>query len=198
MISRSGIILLLLLAAGCDRQSPAPIQANQAQADGAQSDETSPDEATSAPAAAARGINRSFKGEAVTAAPFETPGGETVTLASFRGKPVLLNLWATWCAPCVAEMPTLDAAAATLGDTVTVLAVSQDLQGAAKVDPFFAKAKFRALEPYRDQQMALSLAFQANLPTTVLIDKEGREVWRLTGTRDWNSPESRALIAEAT
>ena len=63
-------------------------------------------------------------------ATFRGPDDAPVTLASFRGQPLLVNLWATWCAPCVAEMPTLDALAAKSGETMTVIAVAQDLKGA--------------------------------------------------------------------
>jgi len=110
---------------------------------------------------------------------------------------VLLNLWATWCAPCVAEMPTLDALADRLNGKLTVLAVSQDLEGAAKVDPFFRNARFTRLQPYRDPQASLSIAYQANLPTTILFDSTGKEVWRMYGSANWAGPSTAALIAEA-
>jgi thiol-disulfide isomerase/thioredoxin len=74
-------------------------------------------------------------------------GAVAVTLAAFRGKPLLVNLWATWCAPCVREMPTLDRLAVREKDKLQVLVISQDLDGAAKVTPFVEKAKFAALQP---------------------------------------------------
>ncbi len=119
-------------------------------------------------------------------------------LAAFKGRPVLLNLWATWCAPCVAEMPTLDLAATALGDKIAVVAASQDLDGAAKVRPFMQKAKFKTLTPYLDPKIALSLAYQANLPTTIMLDSKGVEVWRMTGGYEWDSPAAAKLIAEAS
>src|SRR3546814_5230970 len=67
------------------------------------------------------------------------------TLFRSRGKPLLVNLWATWCAPCVAEMPTLDKLAAARGDTMQVIAVAMDLQGAEVVDPWFQKAGLTTL-----------------------------------------------------
>src|SRR3546814_15500218 len=70
------------------------------------------------------------------------------TLFRSRGKPLLVHLWATWCAPCVAEMPTLDKLAAARGDAMTVLAVAMDLQGAEVVDPWFQKAGLTQLQPY--------------------------------------------------
>ena len=70
-------------------------------------------------------LDRSHKGEAAPMTPFQSPSGATVTLTNFQGKPVLLNLWATWCAPCVKEMPTLDALAQSLGDSVQVITLSR-------------------------------------------------------------------------
>ena len=157
----------------------------------------SPDEATGTPAAPVEKIDRSHKGETGPAISFTAPDGKAVTLASFKGKPLLLNLWATWCAPCVAEMPTLDAVAGSLKGKVQVVAVSQDLQGAEKVTPFFAQKAFTTLQPYLDTKAALSIAYQANLPTTILYDSDGREVWRMLGGYEWNTPAAAKLIAEA-
>lgn len=145
---------------------------------------------------AARAIDRSHKGEAARTEPFTDPAGKRVTIADFAGKPVLLNLWATWCAPCVAEMPTIDAVAGRLDGKVHVLTVSQDLEGAAKVTPFFAKGGYRHLQPYLDSDAGLSIGYQANLPTTILFDASGHEVWRVAGGMDWTSPQAAALIAE--
>lgn len=196
-----GLVGLGLLVAGCDRKSPAPEQANVVAANTASADEVAPgpapDEATG-PTASAEKLDRSHKGEAGPAVAFTAPDGKPVTLASFKGKPLLLNLWATWCAPCVAEMPTLDAAAKSQAGKVQVIAVSQDMQGAEKVTPFFTQKKFAALQPYLDTKLGLSLAYQANLPTTILYDSAGKEVWRMTGGYEWNTPEAAKLIAEAS
>lgn len=204
MSSRVLIVCLLgsaLMVAGCDRKSPPPEQANVADATAASADEVAPDEATGGATggttAPAEKIDRSHKGEAGPAVSFTAPGGKTVTLADFKGKPLLLNLWATWCGPCVAEMPTLDAVAGTLKGKVQVVAVSQDLQGAEKVTPFFAQKKFANLQPYLDAKAGLSLAYQANLPTTILYDSDGKEVWRMLGGNEWNTPAAAKLIAEA-
>ena len=210
MSSRAAIACLLgasLLAAGCDRKSQAPEQANEqanAQANtGAETNATtaiSPDEVQPGPTPGAKTttFDRAHKGEPAPTLAFTGPDGAPVTLAAFRGKPVLLNLWATWCAPCVAEMPTLDAAAKTLGGKVVVLTVSQDLDGAAKVTPFFAQHRFQALKPYLDPKLGLSLAYQANLPTTILLDSTGHEVWRRAGGTDWTSADAAKAIAEAS
>ena len=98
----------------------------------------------------------------------------------------------TWCAPCVAELPTLDKAAA----TVTTVALNQG-EDAGKVGPFLAKAKLAHVQPLLDPDMGVSLGLSANLPTTVLYDANGKEVWRVTGGRDWSSAESARLIGEA-
>lgn len=196
------VIPLLLLAVvsigGCNKQPPA----------GSQASETIQGPATNgAPANAAvtetvveeviGTIDRSHKGEAAPATPFESPAGATVTLASFKGHPVLLNLWATWCAPCVKEMPTLDTLAQSLGDSVQVIALSQDLEGSKKVDPFFQHAGFRKLQPWLDTNAAMSSGLTVNLPETILYDSEGKEVWRMAGGMDWTGQTARELVAEA-
>ncbi len=174
---------------GCDRKSPAPEQANTVAA-------ISPDEAAPAgPAVPTSHLDRSHRGAAMPTVAFQTLDGRPATLAQFRGKPLLVNLWATWCAPCLKEMPTLDVLAAR--GTVRLLPVSQDLDGAAKVKPYFAKVGLKALQPALDPKLGLSLAYQANLPTSILYDSAGKEVWRYTGGLDWTGTEAKGLLAEA-
>jgi len=195
---RSAISLLLLgtlMIAGCDKRSGPGSQAN----------ETIPaaNAASGAPAAAEapadKGkIDRSHKGEAGPATPFTDPDGKKTTLAAFKGKPVLLNLWATWCIPCRAEMPTLDALAGQKGDALPVITLSQDFKGRESVDPYFAKAGFKHLKPWTDMDAAFSLGMQANLPTTILYDAAGKEVWRVSGEMDWAGAKAAALLAEAS
>lgn len=187
------LLTVPLMIGGCDRQSPQPEQAASNVA------APSPDEVTSAaaPVATPSTIDYSHKGAAEPTASFTAPDGKSVTLADFKGKPVLLNLWATWCAPCIKEMPTLDALAAKEGSAVTILAVSQDLEGKAKVVPFFKAHGFPHLEPYLDPKLALSTALQANLPMTILYDSTGHEVWRVIGGYDWSTPEAATNVAEA-
>lgn len=181
------------MIAGCDRQK---------QQDG----QAAPEKAiVSAPEAGPTGgseqfhhvIDRSHAGTSALDASFKGPDDSIVTLAQFRGRPLLVNLWATWCAPCVAEMPTLDRMAATMGDRMTVLAVAEDLQGAAIVDPWFQKAGLTTLQPFVDPQNGLLDAANSALPTTILYDASGREVWRVVGAMDWQGKEAGTLLAEA-
>ena len=176
------LLFFALLLAGC--------KAEQAKAP------ETPEPAQGGARAAGR-LDRSQAGTPAPDAEFESPEGEAASFADFRGKPLLVNLWATWCAPCVAEMPTLDALARR-DQRIEVLAVSQDLNGQEKVDAFFAKRKFEMLEPYLDPELILMTQLGiSTLPTTILYDAEGREVWRMTGMEDWTAPRAAALIAEA-
>jgi thiol-disulfide isomerase/thioredoxin len=143
-------------------------------------------------------LDRSNAGSAAPATEFEDPDGAPASLADFRGKPVLVNLWATWCAPCVAEMPTLDSLAAREGERLKVLTVSEDLDGREKVEAFFARRGYRNLETWLDPQMALMEALKVDtLPTTILYDPEGREVWRVVGMEDWQSGRAALRLKEA-
>lgn len=198
MLSRSVMLLLptavsaALTLVACDNRAPSPGQANGASSPDASS-EVAPDEVTAAPAAPKAGFDRSHRGEAAPTAGFTDLAGTPRTMADFRGKPVLVNLWATWCAPCVKELPTLDRAAA----TIRVAAISQDMDGAAKVRPFLEQRKLARVEPYLDPKLSLGTAFAANLPVTILYDASGKEVWRRTGDFDWSSPDAAKAIAEA-
>ena len=75
--------------------------------------------------------------------------------------------------------------------------MSQDLEGAAKVTPFFAKGGYKHLKPYLDPKTGLSIAYNASLPTSVLYDSTGHEVWRMTGGMDWTSETAKELLGEA-
>ena len=125
-------------------------------------------------------------------------GGElnAVVLSDFRGRTVLLNLWATWCPPCVEEMPMLDALQATLGGPdFEVVALSVDRGGVDPVREFYERTGVRRLGVYVDPSaMALDALDAFGLPTTLLIDPEGREIGRLTGPAVWDSPEMVAFL----
>lgn len=192
--------LLLLAGLGaCDRQSPAPGQgqANSSAEVPATSSEVK------GPGGSAKGafsytIDRSKAGTAAPDFTFAGPDGADASLQDFAGKPVLVNLWATWCAPCVAEMPTLDAVATTYGKRLAVLTISQDSQGASVVKPFFEKHKLPNLQGWIDPENQFGFHYATGmLPTTVLYDAQGKEMVRVVGAMDWHSQEGRALIEAA-
>lgn len=201
--SRSLISLLLLgvALAACDKQS-----APSGQDNAATSGEVTPGEvAPSAPGGKAPAPTPAYvidRGKAGTALPdftFRDDKGKDVTLEAFEGKPILVNLWATWCAPCVAEMPQLDRIAGTHAKAgLQVLTISQDMTGADKVLPFFAAKGFRHIRPWLDPENRFAFHYATGLlPTSVLYDAQGREVARVTGALDWEGEEARALIEEA-
>lgn len=181
----------LLLLGACDRQSG---DSGQAVREG---QESAADAAPPPPPGLSGELDISKRGEAAPDVRFTAPDGSPATLADFRGKPLLVNLWATWCAPCVVEMPTLDALAEREKDRLQVLVVSQDLQGAEIVEPFFAKNDFTLLKPYTDTENGLGFAYATGImPTTILYDSQGKEVWRMLGGMDWNGSRAAALMAD--
>jgi thiol-disulfide isomerase/thioredoxin len=183
---------IVLLVAGCDRESAGNSQ---------QAATATPSPAASGDAEALTGmLDRSHKGDPLPDATIEGPNGVKLKLSELKGAPVLVNLWATWCAPCVKEMPTLDRLAADPGSP-RILAVSQDLKGAAVVNPFLQQHPFLHLQTWLDSDANLSLMLggasgSTTLPTTVLYDAQGKEIWRMVGGYDWASDEAKALVAE--
>jgi thiol-disulfide isomerase/thioredoxin len=127
---------------------------------------------------------------------FQDAAGKPLRLADFHGKVVLLNLWATWCVPCRAEMPTLDRLQAQLGGAgFEVVALSIDRSGMKAVDPFFHKIGLAHLARYLDPSgEAAGHLGLLGLPTTLLIDPEGRELGRLVGPAEWDSTEMIAFL----
>ncbi len=125
---------------------------------------------------------------------FATADGTTLTMADFQGQMVLINLWATWCAPCLREMPMLDTLAAEAeGPGLTVIALNQDRAGLEAALPYWEDKAFTALDLYLDDGLATGRALKpTGLPLTVLIDKDGREIARLAGIAEWDDP---AVIA---
>jgi thiol-disulfide isomerase/thioredoxin len=187
--------LLLALLGACDRQSAPKEQAEPATAE--------------KPAKAGFGLESEsglkaelsyrFAGRLAPDAAFTGADGREVSLADYAGRPLLVNLWATWCAPCKAEMPTLDALAALEEGEVSVIVVSQDLQGRKPVRAFFDSARIANLEPFTDPENRLSAAVGGTiaLPTTILYDSTGREVWRIVGGVEWDDAEIAKLLDEA-
>lgn len=122
---------------------------------------------------------------------FEDAAGRMRSLAEFKGKLVLLNLWATWCAPCREEMPALDRLQATLGGPrFEVLALSIDQQGAEVARKFFAEVGVKSLALYVDRSAQAAFKLGAvGLPSTLLVDARGQEIGRHVGPAQWDSPE---------
>lgn len=175
--------LLLASTGACHRQASPPPQAQ-------------PD-AAAAPQATIKAVDVASKGKLAPAVAFTDAAGKEVKLTDFKGKPLLVNLWATWCVPCVKELPTLDALAGQ-GGNLQVVAVSEDMEGSRVVPPFLAKRGLKTLKPYMDATNALLLALkEPGLPVSILYDAEGKEVWRMRGDLDWTSARAKTLIAQA-
>lgn len=128
-------------------------------------------------------------GVAVPEFEFNTADGTVRTLADYAGQGVVVNFWATWCVPCVAEMPALDALARLMApDRVAVLALSSDRGGAAPVERFYREKKIQTLAVLLDPRGTAARALGARgIPTTVLIDRTGKERGRVEGAADWAS-----------
>lgn len=124
--------------------------------------------------------------------PLTDGDGRALTLADSRGRVVLLNVWATWCVPCREEMPTLDRLQARLGgEDFQVLPLSVDRAGLEPVRRFYEEIGIRHLGQYLAEDLRAMLALGViGLPTTLLIDREGREIARLVGPAEWDSPEA--------
>jgi thiol-disulfide isomerase/thioredoxin len=138
--------------------------------------------------------NFTFSDPAVPApsADFQTLDGAATALADFRGQVLLVNFWATWCVPCVKEMPALERLHLALADEgLAVLAISQDRGGAAVVTPFLARLDLQHLPVYLDAKGVLARAFALKgLPTTFVIGRDGRVLAGLVGPAEWDSPEA--------
>ncbi len=134
---------------------------------------------------------------------FNDPDGKKITLAAFRGKTVLLNLWATWCVPCRAEMPALDALQKALGsDVFEVVAINIDTARLERRKPFLESIGVKSLRFYTDEQADTFQTLKQSgkvlgLPATFLIDPKGCEIGRMAGPADWDSDQAKKLIRAA-
>ena len=124
---------------------------------------------------------------------------QPIRLSELNGQARLINLWATWCAPCVKEMPSLDRLQAAMPkDKFVVLPISLDGPSKAKVAPFYKERKLDHLGIYYDKsRKAMSTLEVTLLPTSILVDPAGRELGRLEGDADWDTPEGIALMKAA-
>ncbi|WP_347267167.1 TlpA disulfide reductase family protein [Paracoccus sp. (in: a-proteobacteria)] len=131
---------------------------------------------------------------------FTDPAGGTHSLADYRGKVVLLNFWATWCAPCREEMPSLDALQAELGgEDFQVVTIAAGHNPPPAIEKFLAEAQVKNLPVLLDPRQALAREMGVmGMPVTVLIDRGGNEIARLMGGADWASEASKTLIRQAT
>ena len=130
---------------------------------------------------------------------FQDGAGKPLKLSDWKGRVVLVNLWATWCAPCRKEMPDLSKLEKELGsDQFEVVAISVDRKGAEASAAFLKETGVDNLKLYIEPSTRIVNDLKsAGLPATLLIDREGRELGRILGPADWASPEAMALIKAA-
>jgi len=168
---------------GCHKQAAPEPQPTEAQAPAA------------APAPA--GPDTAQAGKPIPTAEIKNGDGQAAKLSDLKGKPLLVNLWATWCVPCIKELPTLDALAARDAGKLQVVLVNEDLEGARVVAPFLQKHPLKNVKPWLDTANALMVPLKAaSLPTTILYDANGKEVLRVDRDLDWTGPEAKALLAQ--
>ncbi|WP_439550448.1 TlpA family protein disulfide reductase [Falsiroseomonas sp.] len=131
---------------------------------------------------------------------FTDAEGRVTDFSAFRGKALVVNFWATWCPPCVAEMPALDRLHGMVArDGIEVLALSNDRGGRAQVEPFYQRTGLRRLGIWLDPRGATGRALEVRvLPTTLILDRRGLEVGRLVGEAAWDQPEVVAVIRRLT
>lgn len=146
-----------------------------------------------------KGFLRYAKPKPMKEVSFVNQAGEALTLKDWRGRVVLLNIWATWCPPCRAEMPTLNRLQEQMGsDDFEVVALSIDKGGPSVPAEFMKKNGFTALKIYNDKKIKVRRSLHLpGYPSTLLIDREGREIGRLAGPAEWDSEGAKKLIRQA-
>jgi len=178
-----GSLTLLAALGGCHKQAaPAP-QAQAVQAP--------------LPEAVATGPDTSQQGKPISSAEIKNGEGAAAKLSDLKGKPMLVNLWATWCVPCIKELPTLDALAARDAGKLQVVLVNEDQDGPRVVAPFLQKHPLKNVKSWTDTANALMIPLKAaSLPTTILYGADGKEKLRIGRDMDWTGPEAKALLAQ--
>ena len=181
------VVTLALLAslAACDRKAEDAPQANAVAA------------AQPEPEIELAGkLDMTHRGETAPTAAFRDAQNNPVQIVSFRGTPVLVNLWATWCGPCVRELPSLDRLAAKSAGRLHILTVSQDDPKASDPKAYWAEKSFSTLQLYTDPKMVLGAAYATGvLPTSIMYDAKGQEVWRIVGGLEWDGARANTLLA---
>ena len=178
---KAAVLVLALGAAGCDRESAKQAQPQAAQGGGQPATQ----------------LDRSKRGTPLPQITVQDAAGQSLAMSGLKGKPTLVNLWATWCAPCVVELPTLNTLAGRADLNLAVVTVSQDMTNTEKVQPFLDQRGLAQLPAWLDPKGDLAAHYGVQtLPATILYDAAGKEVWRYAGERDWGSAESMALLAE--
>lgn len=134
---------------------------------------------------------QTFPPKPAPTAAFVDGAGAPLALSKFRGRVLVVNFWATWCPPCLKEMPSLNRMQESVAPRgIEVLAISADRGGIATAKPFLERHGYSQLRPYADPEGALARAFGLRgLPTTIIINSKGFEVGRLEGPADWDSPQ---------
>ena len=148
-----------------------------------------------------KGVDRSHKGQSFPNIAFlqdDEDGTGPMRVDALLGEPTLINFWASWCAPCVKELPTLQALDGSHRFEGAIIPLNQDSGSQASVRAFLDKIGVENLGDYQDPKMKVAGAVGVEvMPTTILYDADGREVWRYVGDMDWTSPEAAKLLAEA-
>jgi thiol-disulfide isomerase/thioredoxin len=179
---RSFLIACGVLALAACHKSPQPT-ANQS--------------VPTAEAGPVKGVDRTHKGQPFPKVRFGDSDGTQTSFEGFKGVPTLVNIWATWCIPCIKELPTLDKLAGADKTKLWVVPISQDTADRTSVDAFLKKIGLAGFNVYYDPTMSVSGAMNLEvLPTTIMYDAQGKEVWRYVGGLDWTSPGAAKLLAE--
>ena len=196
------MIIILFLLTACDSESAAPAQADSDKS--LKKDNVTAEDIIfeNVDLESANGLNArlmyDYNGAPMPTDSFRAPDGSSLTLERYKGRPILLNLWATFCVPCRVEMPTLDNLAAIEEGNISVITVSQDLTGREVVSPYFERYGFQNIQAFTDRPNALLRAVgEVGLPATILYDSEGKEVWRVVGGLEWDDETVAELIRQA-